>query len=78
MIKQMLADCKNRFGAADGSNMHIDVAYTFDRETALDFKAQVEAAFPGHDIIMSPLPLSIACHIGPGALAVASSRIVSI
>ncbi len=78
MIKQMLNDCKTRFGDPDGANMHIDVAYTFDRETALDFKAQVEAAFPGHDIIMSPLPLSIACHIGPGALAVASSRIVNI
>ena len=78
MIKQMLNDCKTRFGDPAGANMHIDVAYTFDRETALDFKAQVEEAFPGHDIIMSPLPLSIACHIGPGALAVASSRIVNI
>ncbi len=74
MIKQMLADCKNRFGAADGSNMHIDVAYTFDKDTALDFKAQVKEAFPEHEIEMFPLPLSISCHIGPGALAIASSR----
>ena len=78
MIKQMLNDCKTRFGAEDGSNMHIDVAYTFDKETADDFKAQVQAAFPGHDIAMLPLPLSIACHIGPGALAIASSRKVEI
>ena len=74
MIKQMLNDCKTRFDSPDGSLMHIDVAYSYDRETALDFKAQVEASFPGHEIELRELPLSISCHIGPGALAIASSR----
>ena len=78
MIKQILNDCSTRFNDPTGSRMHIDIAYTFDKDTAMDFKAQVEAAFPGHDIEVRPLSLSVACHIGPGALAIASSRKVEI
>jgi len=55
--------------------MHIFVAYTKDRETALDFKAQLEEAFPGQKVEdVDPLSLSVACHIGPGSLAVACSK----
>ena len=32
-------------------------------------KEEVQAAFPGVEIYAAPLSLSIACHIGPGALA---------
>lgn len=78
MIKQILNDCSTRFNDPTGSRMHIDIAYTFDKDTAMDFKAQVEAAFPGHDIEVRPLSLSVACHIGPGALAIASSRKVEL
>ena len=50
-----------------------------DRETALDFKAQIEEAFPGQEVeLTDPLSLSVACHIGPGALAVACSRKISV
>ncbi|MCI5713572.1 MAG: DegV family protein, partial [Lachnospiraceae bacterium] len=31
-------------------------------------------AFPNNEIVMQPLALSVACHIGPGALAVACSK----
>ena len=78
MIKQILNDCSTRFNDPTGSRMHIDIAYTFDKDTAMDFKTQVETAFPGHDIEVRPLPLSVACHIGPGALAIASSRKVEL
>ena len=30
--------------------------------------------FPGYPIHMDPLSLSVACHIGPGALAVAVTK----
>ncbi|MGN0308009.1 MAG: DegV family protein, partial [Lachnospiraceae bacterium] len=29
---------------------------------------------PGLDIVLEPLSLSVACHIGPGALAVACTK----
>ena len=33
-----------------------------------------EEQFPKHEIIMNPLSLSVSCHIGPGALAIACSH----
>jgi len=43
-------------------------------EAAEAFKAEVEEAFPGMDVVMAPLSLSVSCHIGPGALAIACSK----
>ena len=34
----------------------------------------ITMTFPGMEIRMDPLSISISCHIGPGALAVACSR----
>ncbi len=79
MIDALKNDFMKRFGDPTGSNMHIFAAYTKDRETALDFKAQIEEAFPGQEVeLTDPLSLSVACHIGPGALAVACSRKISV
>ena len=38
------------------------------------FKEEVQAAFPNNKIVMNPLFLSVSCHIGPGALAIACSK----
>ena len=35
---------------------------------------ELEEAFPGQEIALDPLSLSVACHIGYGAVAVACSR----
>ena len=35
------------------------------------FYDEVKALFPEHDIVMNPLSLSVSCHIGPGAVALA-------
>lgn len=79
MINAIKKDFTQRFGTDEtGSNMHIQVAYTFDRELAEDFKQELEQLFPGHTVVMAPLSLSVACHIGPGALAVACTKIMSI
>lgn len=74
MIDAIKSDFAKRFGDETGNNMHIFVAYTKDKDTALDFKAQLLEAFPGQDIDVDPLSLSVACHIGPGSLAVACSK----
>jgi len=72
MLNAIKNDIENRFGGlTDDKNIWMQIAYTCDEETAMAWKAEVEAAFPGYNIQMDPLSLSVACHIGPGALAVA-------
>lgn len=58
----------------DMRDARIMIAYTFDKDQALEFKKQVEEAFPNHEIICDPLSLSISCHIGPHSLAIAACR----
>jgi len=74
MIDAMKKDFAERFGDAEGKNMYLEMAYTYDLEAAEAFKVEVQEAFPGMDIVMKPLSLSVSCHIGPGALAIACSK----
>ena len=74
MINAIRNDMNNRFGGATPDNIWLEMAYTYDLDAANQFKSEVEAAFPGFDIHMDPLSLSVSCHIGPGALAVACCK----
>ena len=74
MIEAIKKDFAERFHDVSGANMHLEMAYTYDLEAANQFKAEVQAQFPDHEIIMNPLSLSVSCHIGPGALAIACSH----
>ncbi len=73
MIEAMKNDFRNRFQDPEGEHLYLELAYTYDLEAAEVFKKEVQAAFPGKEIQMDPLSLSVSCHIGPGALAVACS-----
>ena len=46
---------------------------TNPRDSA-EFKKEVEEQFPGQDILVDHLSLSVACHIGPGALAITCTK----
>ena len=74
MINAIRNDMENRFGGARKEHIWLQVAYTYDKGAADQLKAEVQEAFPGFDIHMDPLSLSVACHIGPGALAVACCK----
>ena len=74
MIEAMKSDFANRFHDPEGKNMYLEMAYTYDVEAAEAFREEVKAAFPDAEIVMDPLSLSVSCHIGPGALAVACSK----
>ncbi|MDE5717444.1 MAG: DegV family protein [Lachnospiraceae bacterium] len=74
MINAIRNDMEKRFGGISADNIWLQIAYTYDREAAEQFKVQVLEAFPGFDVHMDPLSLSIACHIGPGSLALACSK----
>ncbi len=73
MIKAVASDLENRF--ADCGDMYIDIAHTQNREEAEQFREELLRAFPGHDIYIDDLSLSVSCHIGPGALAAAISNV---
>lgn len=74
MIEAMKNDFANRFQDEKGEHIHLEMAYTHNLEDAEAFKEEVQEAFPGIDITMNPLSLSISCHIGPGSLAIACSK----
>ena len=77
MINAIRNDMEKRFGGASADRIWLQIAYTHDRAAAEQLKAEVLDAFPGFDVHMDPLSLSIACHIGPGALAVACCKRLS-
>ncbi len=70
MIEAIRNDLKERFHDPEGKDMWIHAAYTKNLEAAQEWKQELMTAFPGHEIVMDPLSLSVSCHIGPGALAV--------
>ena len=74
MIDAMKSDFEKRFNNPDGSQINLEMAYTHDIAAAEAFKEEVQAAFPNNEIVMNPLSLSVSCHIGPGALAIACSK----
>ncbi len=73
MIDAMKTDIDGKL-AAFADRLQLYVAYTHDRVAAEQFAAEVETAF-GVTPIVAPLPLSVSCHIGPGALALAAATI---
>ena len=74
MINAIRGDMEKRFGGAAADNIWLQVAYTYDLAAAEQKKKEVMEVFPGFDVHMDPLSLSVACHIGPGALAVACCK----
>ena len=59
-------------------NLYVAAAYTGDAASAQEWKGELEEAFPGYEIYMAPLSLSVACHIGPGARAVTVTKLLHI
>ena len=79
MLKAAQEDMQERFAEYEKEGlMCIESAYSGNPEEAEEFKKEIEAAFPGHEVRMAPLSLSIACHIGYGALAIGCTKKVKI
>ena len=74
MLDAMEKDIRERFA---GHKIHLLGAYTCSAEEAADWRAQIEARFPDLALeMLDPLSLSVSCHIGKGAMAIACSRVV--
>ena len=79
MINAIKKDINERFGGmTEDKHIWLQIAYTHDRVAAEQFRTEVEAEFPGYDIHIDPLSLSVACHIGPGALALACCKKITV
>ena len=79
MINAIKKDINERFGGmTEDKHIWLQIAYTHDRAAAEQFRTEVEAEFPGYDIHIDPLSLSVACHIGPGALALACCKKITL
>ena len=79
MLKAMKADFEGRFkDFVDNGEMCLEAAYTGNAKEAMEWKQEIQEAFPGMDIHMDPLSLSVACHIGQGSLAIACAKKVRI
>lgn len=80
-VKKMLAaiedDINKRFCGTDHmENIHMEIAHTKNPEAAEDLKQQIIEKFGVTEVDLYPLSLSIACHIGPGSIAVACSKVI--
>ena len=71
MLDAMEKDITQRFA---GKEVHLSAAYTCSDEEAQEWKRELQDRFPGYEIHMDRLSLSVACHIGAGSMAVACSR----
>ncbi|SES72022.1 EDD domain protein, DegV family [Pseudobutyrivibrio sp. C4] len=69
MIEALKKDMQNVLHTDNLDDVVISIAHTQNQEAAEKFKEELEAEFPGKDIWIDPLSLSVSCHIGPGALA---------
>ena len=74
MMNAIQKELDGRLHDSECRNSHLAIAHTDNEEAALEFKKEVEERFPNADVYMAPLSLSIACHIGPGSLAVTATR----
>ena len=71
MLDAMDKDIHERFA---GKEVHLEGAYTCSEEEAMEWKREIEERFPGYDVVMDKLSLSVSCHIGPGSIAIACSK----
>ncbi len=74
MINAIKNDIINRFGGLNDIRVNLYIAHTNNLPAALELKKELESVFSGYDICVEPLSLSIACHIGPGSLAIACTQ----
>lgn len=68
MLDAVRADLEGDFA---GKKVMIAAAYSGDREQGEQWAQVVRESFPGLPFLSDPLPLSIGCHVGPGALGAA-------
>lgn len=69
MLKAMETDLQKRFAGKE-DQMVLGMAYSCSEEDAKEWCEEIRQRFPQYEIIEGPVALSIACHTGPGVMAI--------
>lgn len=78
-VKKNIQENLGEIPAADAKNAPwIAMAHTQNEEEAKLWREELQEEFPDYEIHIDPLSLSIACHIGPGALALTWTKRLNI
>ncbi|MCI9225945.1 MAG: DegV family protein [Acutalibacter sp.] len=71
MVRALKKDAETRFSSLDPEYMRVCAAGTALSQEEIDMlKAALLEEFPGHEVLYNPLPISVGCHTGPGAMGV--------
>ncbi len=71
MVRALKKDAETRFSSLDPASMRVCAAGTaLSREEIDIVKAALLEEFPGREVLYDPLPISVGCHTGPGAMGV--------
>ena len=78
MTSAVLDGIEKEFGglSANPPGAWIGLAHTRNFDAAEEFRRETLEAFPGFDVHVDELPISIACHIGPGSLALTCTEVL--
>ncbi|KJJ69652.1 DegV family protein [Clostridium sp. FS41] len=71
MLTALAHDLEERLGDKNAFHTYLQIAHTCNEDAAEELKETVRELYPSAPVFVAPLSLSIGCHIGPGALAVA-------
>lgn len=74
MISAIQKDLSEHMKDGAARETYLEIAHTNNDELAREFEEQVHALYPNTPIYTDRLSLSIACHIGPGSLALACTK----
>lgn len=74
MLQAIQTTLSTRLQDPDASHCYIMVAHTKNEAAALEFLEEAKARWPQAEFHVAPLALAIACHTGPGALAIVAER----
>lgn len=79
MMNAIKSDIEKRFGGVSKDNrIYLQIAHTQNEEAAKALAQELHEVFPDYPIYIDHLSLSVSCHIGPGSLAIACCKKMSI
>lgn len=74
MMSAIAHDLELRFGDENCKHTWLQVVHANDPEAAEELRQELRQIYPHIDIYVGALSLSVVCHTGPGALAIACAK----
>lgn len=75
MMSAVARDLETRYQDPEAKHTWLCVVHSQNYEAAREFAEELRQAYPGTpEILIASLSLSVACHIGPGSLAVTCEK----